>query len=144
LLSGFRSDFGSEVPQPDDMDDDGRTVDEVLDAIETAGAFLCEVTPDRDVVWIAPQGELDLATAPVLDAQLQDLADAGFEKLVLDLRELTFVDSTGVHLLIRWTEWAGGRDDAFRLIAGPPRVMRVLEMTGVRPYLRMVDPGAGA
>ena len=45
-----------------------------------------------------PHGELDLATAPTLEAALDGVEIA--ERLVLDLCGLSFIDSTGLHLLV--------------------------------------------
>jgi hypothetical protein len=46
--------------------------------------FRCEVMPERDAVKVRPVGELDMDTAPVLDAQMRELRDSGFRRLVLD------------------------------------------------------------
>ncbi|MEA2247836.1 MAG: hypothetical protein QOH46_2365, partial [Solirubrobacteraceae bacterium] len=86
----------------------------------------CEVTPDRDVVTVAVDGELDIATAPVLDAQLRELRDVGFQRVVVDLRGLAFMDSTGAHLLLRWTA-ADGQD--LRVVLGS-RARAVFVLTG--------------
>ena len=55
--------------------------------------FSLEVEPDRERVIVHLSGELDLACAPTLKATLEDLIASGFQKLVVDLRELGFVDS---------------------------------------------------
>ena len=52
--------------------------------------FRCEVVPDRAEVRVRPVGALDLATVPVVDAQLAELWSVGFTRLVLDLREVPF------------------------------------------------------
>ena len=62
--------------------------------------FSCEVDPHRESVFVRPVGELDLATAPIVDAQLCELVEAGFTSVVLDLRKLRFLDSTGLRLLL--------------------------------------------
>ncbi|MDX6723988.1 MAG: anti-sigma factor antagonist [Solirubrobacteraceae bacterium] len=142
MLLGPHSESGSAVPHPSHPPhvDAVAAIETLADAAGAPGALLCEIRPDRDVVVIAPQGELDISTAPILDAQLSDLCDVGFDKLILDLRGLEFLDSTGVHLLIRWTAWAGAREDGFRLIAGGRPVAKVLELTGIVRQLRFVDP----
>ena len=48
-------------------------------------------------------GELDFATVPLVDAELADLWAMGYSSVVLDLRNVFFLDSTGLHLLINWT-----------------------------------------
>jgi anti-sigma B factor antagonist len=105
-----------------------------------AVAFRCTVHPDTDSAVVAPEGELDLATAPVLDAELCRLRDAGVAKLVVDLRGLTFIDSTGVHLLLRWATWAARDGRAFSLVPGSERIQMVLAMTGVVDMLAVTRP----
>jgi anti-anti-sigma factor len=87
-----------------------------------------EVHPERDVVRVAPVGELDRATVPQLRAQIDELRESGFEHLVLDLRQLTFMDSSGVALILDEDLCArrDGRD--FVLISGAPAIQRVLKI----------------
>jgi anti-sigma B factor antagonist len=89
------------------------------------GPFRCEVLPARAAVRVRPVGELDLSTVPIVDAELADLwavgfSSLGFSSLVLDLREVSFLDSTGVHLLLTWTAACEDSGIAFRVIPGPP------------------------
>jgi anti-anti-sigma factor len=100
------------------------------------------VRAESDAATVAPHGELDLATAPLLDADLRDLRDIGFRTLVVDLRGLTFIDSAGVHLLLRWATSAARRGDAFRVIPGPDRVHLVFAITGVLDALGLDEPRA--
>lgn len=107
-------------------------------ATAEAQGFRCEVRPEREVVIVAPFGELDMATAPVVDEQLSELRDAGFQHVALDLRGLQFMDANGLALLLRWTqgaEWCGIR---FSVIPGSPAVHRVLEVSGANPLLPFV------
>jgi anti-sigma B factor antagonist len=108
-------------------------------AIDDAGTFTCTVHNDTDAAIVVPRGELDLATAPVLDAQLRRVRDAGGDKLVVDLRGLTFIDSTGVQLLLHWGTWAARSGRAFSLIPGADRVQMVFALTGVVDLLAF-DP----
>jgi anti-anti-sigma factor len=98
----------------------------------------CEIDPDRASVRIRPVGELDLATVPVVDAQLSELVAAGFTSLVLDLRELRFLDSTGLRLFLSWD--ARARTDGFdlRLVSGPGPVQRVFDLAGAADILPFV------
>jgi anti-sigma B factor antagonist len=93
--------------------------------------FRCEVDPDRASVIVRPVGELDLATAPIVDAQLSELVAAGFGSVVLDLRKLRFLDSTGLALLLSWDAKARADGFGLRVLPGPPAVQRVFEVAGV-------------
>jgi anti-anti-sigma factor len=107
-------------------------------------ALTCEVVPDRDVVRVRPVGTLDLATVPVLEEQLAELLSAGFRELIVDLRGLVFMDSTGLRLLLRWD--AAARNDGFALgfVPGAPEVQRVFELTSTTDRIAFVDPAAAA
>src|SRR4051812_31053302 len=93
--------------------------------------FRCEVAPHRDEVLVRPVGELDLATVPMVDEQLAELSSSGFTRLVLDLRGVRFLDSTGLRMLLAWHGRSTNDGIAFSVIPGPPVVQRVLEITGV-------------
>jgi anti-sigma B factor antagonist len=80
---------------------------------------------------VRPVGELDLATVPLVDAQLAELWSVGFKQLILDLREVRFLDSTGIRMLYSWETRAKNDGVAFSVIPGPQAVQRVLEIAGV-------------
>ena len=83
-----------------------------------APTFRCAIRLDADRAVLCPTGELDIATVPLLDSALRDLRDVGFGTLVVDLRGVTFIDSQGIQLLLRWTVTAARRGQAFRLVPG--------------------------
>lgn len=100
--------------------------------------FRCDVAPHRAEAWVRPVGELDLATVPLVDAQLGELWSVGFAHLVVDLREVRFLDSTGIRLLYSWTARAESDGVAFSVIPGPQAVQRVLEVAGIDDRLTYV------
>lgn len=93
------------------------------------------VDPQRDVVRVAPAGELDAANAGALQAQLDDLHGAGFKHVVLDLRELTFMDSTAIRLILEEDRLARSSGRRLSLIKGSPAVQRVLSICGLSEQL---------
>lgn len=95
---------------------------------EIYGGLEVEVFADRGRVVIAPRGEIDLASVDLLRKHLNDLENGGFHSLVLDLRGVTFIDSTGLHLVL-----AEVRNEGidFAVIPGPAQVQRVFELTGL-------------
>lgn len=97
--------------------------------------FSCSVLTDRQRVFVLPRGELDMATAPQLDAQLLELAEAGFEHVVLDLQGLSFLDSSGINLLVTWHRRATTGGWRFEITEGREQVMRPIELSGVRDAL---------
>jgi anti-anti-sigma factor len=97
--------------------------------------FSCNVIPDRDHVIVAPRGELDMATVGAVDQELTRLHGAGFRKIVLDLGGLTFMDSSGLHLVTRWVSEASRDGFAFELEPGPPAVQRIFDLAAVTDAL---------
>jgi anti-sigma B factor antagonist len=92
--------------------------------------FLCDVRPDRERVIVAVAGELDVGAAPQVAETIDDLLDVGFKAIVVDLRELSFLDSAGVHALITAENDARQRGSALSVVRGPRHVHRVFELTG--------------
>ena len=97
-----------------------------------AQPFGVDVQPDRERVTVQPRGELDLATVDRLGACIDGLVDAGFDAVVLDLRRLTFLDSTGLCLIVRECQRP---DLTIALIDGPQPVSRLFDLTGLREML---------
>jgi anti-sigma B factor antagonist len=92
-------------------------------------------TVERDgSLVLAVQGELDIATSPLLDEALARARATDAARIVVDLDQLSFMDSTGLHVLIRHTrdEDQQGR---IHLTKGSPQVQRVFELTGALEYL---------
>jgi anti-sigma B factor antagonist len=81
-------------------------------------------------------GELDLSTAPQLTTAIEDLAAAGETRLLLDLTDLTFCDSTGMAVFVRGDNQAAADGGWLRLTGANGRVERVLRVTGLADVLR--------
>jgi anti-sigma B factor antagonist len=76
-------------------------------------------------------GEVDIETSPVLEVHLQAVADEGQTSVTVDLTEVSFLDSTGLSVLIGALKRCQGAGGELRLVAPQPNVMRVLEITGL-------------
>lgn len=100
--------------------------------------FRVDVVPERESVRVVPAGELDLATVDQVADRLQDMREAAFGRIVLDLRALTFIDTSGLHLAHCWDAEARSNGMEFALIAGPAEVQRLFEMTGLSERLDFV------
>jgi anti-sigma B factor antagonist len=102
-------------------------------------SFTCEVVPERDAVRVRPIGSLDIATGPVLEQQLEELREAGFRQLIVDLGGLSFMDSTGLRIALKWHQAAERDGFEVRFAPGRPAVQRVFELTGMSeqvPFIR--------
>ncbi len=92
----------------------------------------------REGIVIALSGELDLATVPVAEAELLR-AEASQELIVLDLRGLTFIDSTGLRLIIGADRRARERGASFVIVHAVPQVRRLLELSGIAAHLDVFE-----
>ena len=108
-------------------------------SIRSGAAFRVALYPERDCVRVAPVGELDVDTADELEATLQELREAGFGRIVIDLRELEFLGSAGLRLLVVENHLARGDEHELAVIAGPPAVQRVIELCGLVEQLHFVE-----
>ncbi len=96
-------------------------------------------TSEGGVRRLTPIGELDLATAPLLESAFEAVfRDDDAEMIVVDLTELSFMDSTGIHLLLRMRD-ACADVDRLRVINGSRAVERVLDLAGVRAHLPIIS-----
>ena len=94
-------------------------------------------------VEIAIHGELDLATAPRLQAEFERVAALdGLELVVVDLRKLAFLDSTGLEAMLRLEAALRARDAALAIVRGPRAVERLFTVMRLDQRLRIVDDPA--
>lgn len=106
--------------------------------------FYVEVKREHETAELIPAGEVDLATVGLLQRELETLIEAGFARIAIDLRRVEFLDSTGLHTLLR--AHARAEQDGWQLaiIPGPPAVQRVFEITGLIDRLPFVAVDRGA
>jgi anti-anti-sigma factor len=93
---------------------------------------------EQDRVVLRLEGELDLASSPVLERALEGPEIAETPLLVLDLDGLRFVDSTGLRIILLAHESARGRDQEFAITPGSPQVQRLLSITSVAEHMRVI------
>jgi anti-sigma B factor antagonist len=94
-------------------------------------AFSVRIERRGDAAVVVPTGELDLATAPALEASLGRAFDDDADHVVLDLRELEFIDSSGLRTLLTARRQADHAGQRFSLVAGHRGLERTLEIAGV-------------
>ena len=104
-----------------------------------------ETTRNGSLAIVAPTGELDLSGAAVLEPELDRLAaDAELAGIVLDLRGLEFLDSSGLRLVVLADMQAREAGRRFSLIRGDETVHRVFEITRMSERLDFVDEAEAA
>jgi anti-sigma B factor antagonist len=80
------------------------------------------------------RGEIDLATAPELEAQVIQAFEGGPSSVVLDLTALTFIDSSGLRALVSLSNHARDRGASLALKNVPRHAQRVLDLTGLADF----------
>lgn len=96
-------------------------------------------TSDRPgATLVEVEGEIDLSTAAQLQRELTMSVAAG-SKLVVDVRGVTFIDSTGVGVLFRTSKKVTAAGGEMRLVCGPGPVRRVLMVSGLDRLVPVVD-----
>ncbi len=102
-----------------------------------------ETTHSGSVVVIAPTGELDLSGAAILQAELDRLSEDGdLGGVVLDLRGLAFMDSSGLRLVVLADMQARDAGRRFAIVRGDETVHRVFEITRMSDRLDFVESPA--
>jgi anti-sigma B factor antagonist len=91
------------------------------------------------LVRIALRGELDLSTAPKVEEELQRVETRSPPIVALDLTRLSFLDSTGLRLVIRADARAREEGRRLAIIRGPDEVQRVFSITQLDERLEIVD-----
>ncbi len=76
-------------------------------------------------------GEVDMASAPQLEHVLGEQLAAGAQQVMVDLRQVSFMDSTGLTALFRAHEALAAAGSAMVVVCGPGPVRRVLDVSGV-------------
>lgn len=95
---------------------------------------------DGEAHRVAAIGELDIATVDLLERALLEVEQTDAELIVLDLSALSFIDSTGLRLVLDLNERCGGAADRLRIVAGSPAVERLLDIVGLRDKLPLITP----
>src|SRR3954453_7566172 len=85
--------------------------------------------PDRHVV--AVRGEIDLFTAPELKQKLTDAIEGGKSRIVVDLTDTTFLDSTALGVLIGAVKRLRSRDGALVIVNVDQNIAKTFEITGL-------------
>jgi anti-sigma B factor antagonist len=98
-----------------------------------------ETSVAEQAVVIALRGELDLAGAAALEQELARLEDEPATTVLLDLRGVSFMDSSGLRVIAVASQRTQDLGRRLALLPGPGQVMRVFEITRMRERLDFVD-----
>jgi anti-sigma B factor antagonist len=91
-----------------------------------------------DAVVVVPVGEIDLLTVDEVRAEVQAAATET-PRVVLDLRDVSFIDSAGLRLILESSRAL----EAFAVVRGPREVQRVFDLVGLDERLTMLEQPPG-
>jgi anti-anti-sigma factor len=90
---------------------------------------------------IAPRGDVDITTCDVLAARLQEVIDSGGLILVLDLREVNFLDSSGIRVILQAARDIDDQGGRLWIENASGAIQRIFEVAGILEHLRNPSPG---
>ena len=90
-------------------------------------------------VTLALRGELDISSAPQVEDALSELEAGDPPVLVIDLRSLDFMDSTGLRTVVSADARARDQGRRLAIVRGPEPVDRIFSITRLDERLQMID-----
>jgi anti-sigma B factor antagonist len=97
-----------------------------------------DVSREGERVVLSLDGELDLASVPLLESAVENVTLDDPATIVLDLRKLEFIDSTGLRAILSLDKRSTERGQTFALVRGSQQVQRLMSMTRVDEHLRII------
>ena len=101
--------------------------------------FAVETHTSWRATTLALSGELDLLSSPELQRALDAVAESDADLIIVDLRDLEFMDSTGLHAILQGQQRVQELGRRFALIRGGEPVQRLFALTGVADGFTIVD-----
>ena len=98
--------------------------------------------PDADWAVLAVAGEVDLATVPELEHAIKDVLDESTSNLVVDLSNTSFMDSTGLRVLIMADREFKDEERSLAILVKPGPISRLLDVSGMQELLRVIGDTA--
>jgi anti-sigma B factor antagonist len=99
------------------------------------------------VTIIAPRGRIDMASAPAFREQVKQLVESGSKHVVVDLGDVSFIDSSGLGAIIGCLKMARQADGELRIACANQQVLLVLDLTSLNrvlpPYESVEEAIAG-
>ncbi len=103
-----------------------------------------ETRREGEICLVSVRGEVDVFTAPDLDGELEAQISAGGSRLVVDLSEVAFLDSTGLGVLIKALKQARDAGGWLHLVVTSDRIRKIFEITGLDASIPIFDTAQAA
>lgn len=102
---------------------------------ESKNTLTVEVEEEGALVLIRAKGEVDLASVALLDSELKRAEASGADRIVLDLSELEFIDSTGLRALVEAQKRSRSINDRLTIKGANRQVLEMIELTGLHALI---------
>jgi anti-sigma B factor antagonist len=89
---------------------------------------------DPQTVVIALQGEIDLSNAPAFQEVLTTQIELGARRVVIDLQQVTFLDSTALRVLLAGNRELDGAGGKLAIVCAEPRIRKIFTVTGLDEF----------
>jgi anti-anti-sigma factor len=103
-----------------------------------------EVHEREGVVRVVARGEVDLATAPLLDQALVAAEATDASEIVLDIEQVSFIDSSGLRMLLEAHARSQRDSNRLRLTRGTRQARRLFALVAVEKRLPFIDGSSAA
>lgn len=95
-----------------------------------------DVSTERDIAVVVPRGRLNMVAAKQLRETLAEVVAGGTNRVVVDLGETTFLDSSGLGALVSGLKAARQAGGDLRVARPTPEVLAVFQLTNIDKVLR--------
>ncbi len=102
------------------------------------GLLSVSVEADGDAVKLAARGEMDLATADIVDRELVKAEASDARRIILDLSGVEFIDSSGLKVLVYAARRSNSDSNRLAVMPGTGQVAKMLKLTGIEEFLTLV------
>ena len=102
------------------------------------GLLSVSVEADGDAVKLAARGEMDLATADIVDRELVKAEASDARRIILDLSGVEFIDSSGLKVLVYAARRSNSDSNRLAVVPGTGQVAKMLKLTGIEEFLTLV------
>lgn len=92
---------------------------------------------------VGAEGEIDLGTVDALRSAASEVVRSKPQSIIFDLRKVTYIDSSGLGILLAARKQIGKSADAVVVVTGQPSVIQSLKITGLDRVLRIQAEPAG-
>jgi anti-sigma B factor antagonist len=110
-----------------------------IDQRRAEAPLAIEERRDGDLCTVELAGELDLSNAERFRGRLDAVRASGVARVVVDLRRLEFIDSSGLRILLRADQATGDGAAAISFVPAKGQVQRVMQVAGIDDELTFVE-----